>query len=210
MDGGPLVALMRLLAATFLAVIALAAGVARGDGVPVHQRTLLALRVLVYDRNLAARAPREVVVAVIFRPGDPDSERERDDVLAALGALAAEVVAAGRPIRGAAVPHGTAAELDARLAALRPAAAWVCGALDAQAAEIARVTGARKVLSMAGTRAAVEAGLAVGIVPGPRRAAILVNPRAARAEGADLDAALLAVAELVPPPAPALPPSAKR
>lgn len=210
MAGGPLVAMMRLLAATLLVVIALAAGAAPGDAVPVHQRTLLALRVLVYDRNLAARAPREVVVAVVFRPGDAESERERDEVLGALGALADQVVAAGRPIRGVALPHGTTAELDARLAALRPAAAWVCGTLEPQAAEIARVTGLRRVLSMAGTRAAVEAGVAVGVVPAARRAAILVNLRAARAEGADLDAALLAVAELVPPPAPALPPSAKR
>ncbi len=164
---------------------------------PVRQRTLLMLRVLVYDRNLASRAPRDVVVGVLFRPGDPDSERERDDVLEALGQLADEVVANGRPIRGVAVSYTTPAELAEQLKALHPAAAWVCTTLAPQAPEIARVTQARKVLSVVGVRAAVEAGLAVGIVPGQRRAAIVVNAAAAKAEGADLDAALLGIAEIV-------------
>lgn len=189
---------MGVLAAILAAVLAAAPAPGGAPAtVPVRQRTLLLLRVLVYDRNLTARAPKDVVVAVLFRPGEPESERERDDVLAALGQLGDEVVAKGRAIRGAAVPYGTPAELTTQLAALRPAAAWVSAALAPQAAEIARVTAARKVLSAAGSRAAVEAGLAVGIVPGEKRAIILVNPAAARAEGADLDAALLAISELV-------------
>jgi hypothetical protein len=190
---------MVALAAILAAVLSAAPGPAGADpaALPVRQRTLLLLRVLVYDRNLPVRAPEEVVVGVLFRPGDRESERERDEVLEALTRLADEVVARGRAIRGAPVPWSTAAELHERLAALHPAALWVTGALAPQAAEIARVTAARKVLSGAGTRAAVEAGLAVGIVPGPQRAAILVNTSSARAEGADLDAALLAIAELV-------------
>jgi hypothetical protein len=180
---------------------ALAVGAEPGGGepavIPVRQRTLLALRVLVYDRNLAARAPGDVVVAVLFRPGDAASERERDEVQGALSRLGDEVVAKGRTIRGVAVPVTSAPDLSQRLAALGPAAAWVCDALAPQAAELARVTAARKVLSMTGSRTAVEAGLAIGVVPGPRRAVILVNPAAAKAEGADLDAALLGVAEIV-------------
>lgn len=164
---------------------------------PARQRTLLLLRVLAYDRNLPVRAPEEVVVAVLFRPGDRGSEQERDAVLDALTRLADEVVAQGRGIRGIAVPWSGAPDLDARLGVLRPAALWVPGPLAPQAPEIARVTAARKVLSAAGSRAAVEAGLAVGIVPGPQRAIIVVNPAAARAEGADLDAALLGVAEVI-------------
>lgn len=195
---------MRSLAGTLLVALATLAAPparaeapARAQAVPVHQRTLLVLRVLVYDRNLQVRAPLEVRVAVLFRPGDAGSERERDEVLAALASLADEVVAAGRPIRGEAVPYTSPGELDERLAALRPAAAWVGAALAADAAAIARVTSARKVLSAAGVRAAVEAGLAVGIVPGPKRAAVLVNVAAARGEGANLDAALLGIAEIV-------------
>ena len=190
---------MGALAAILMTALAVGPGPEDGEpaDLPARQRILLVLRVLVYDRNLPARAPRDVVVAVLFRPGDAESERERDEVLESLARLSDEAVARGRTIRGAAVPVGTPAELSERLAALRPAAAWLCGTLEPLAAEIAPVAAARKVPTMAGSRAAVEAGVAVGIVPGPRRAAILVNAAAARAQGADLDAALLGVAEMV-------------
>lgn len=188
-----------MVALAALLATALVAGPGPADDglrpLPVTQRTLLLLRVLVYDRNLPARAPKEVVVAVLYQAGDAGSEQERDEVLGALARLSDEVVAKGRSIRGVAVPHG--ADLDEKLAALRPAAAWVGAALESHAAEIARITAARKILSAAGQRAAVEAGLAIGIVPGAKRAIILVNAPAARAEGADLDAALLAISELV-------------
>lgn len=172
-------------------------GTAEAPVLPLRQRTLLMLRVLVYDRNLGARAPKDVVVAVLFRPGDPDSERELGEVLQALAQLSDEVVANGRTIRGTAVPYTTPAELSEQLKALHAASAWVCAALAPQAPEIARITQARKVLSATGVRGAVEAGLAIGIVPGTRRATILVNAAAAKAEGADLDAALLGIAEIV-------------
>jgi hypothetical protein len=190
---------MALLAAILATALAVGQGPAEGEPalLPARQRTLLLLRVLVYDRNLPARAPGDVVVAVLFRPGNAESERERDEVLETLSQLSDEVVAKGRPIRGAAVPFTTAVELSTQLAALRPAAAWVGDTLAPQAAELARVAATRKVLTMTGTRAAVEGGLAVGIVAGPRRAVILVNAGAAKAQGADLDAALLGIAELV-------------
>jgi hypothetical protein len=190
---------MRALAAILATALAVGPGHGAGERADLRarQRTLLVLRVLGYDRNLAARAPREAIVAVLFRPGAAGSERERDEVLEALARLSEEMLAKGRRIRGAAVPVGTPAELSERLAALRPAAAWLCGTVEHLAAEIAPVAAARKVPTLAGSRAAVEAGIAVGIVPGSRRAVILVNAAAARAQGADLDAALLGVAELV-------------
>lgn len=190
---------MGALVAMIAAVLAASPGPAAAErsALPVRQRTLLLLRVLFYDRNLPARAPGEVTVGVLFRAGDRASERERDEVIDALGRLGREAVAHGRAIRSAAVAFTGAADLDARVAALRPAALWICRGLAAERAEITRVTAARKVLSAAGSRAAVRAGIAVAIVPGPDRAVIVVNAAAAKGEGADLDAALLGVAEVI-------------
>ena len=172
---------------------------ARGvEPLPARQRALLLLRVLVYDRNLATRVPGEMMVAVVFRPGHVGSEAERDAMLAAFEAVAGDVVAAGRPVRAVAVPWRGAADLEARLARIRPAAAYVGASLAREAPDVAAATRRRDVLSVTGSREAVEGGVAVGLVNLGTRAGLVVNPEAARAEGADLDAALLALAEVVP------------
>ena len=70
-------------------------------------------------------------------------------------------------------------------------------ALSGEAAAISAATRSRTVLSFAPSREMVEAGLALGLVNRGIRAGLVVNLAAAREEGADLDAGLLAVAEVV-------------
>jgi len=59
------------------------------------------------------------------------------------------------------------------------------------------VTRANKVLSFSTREREVVKGLAVGIVPGQTRDEIVVNVRAATAEGAKFDAGLLQLARSV-------------
>jgi hypothetical protein len=66
------------------------------------------------------------------------------------------------------------------------------------AAAIASATRRARVLSVTAARSEVEAGLSVGLLQPASRAAIVVNLSAARREGADLDSALLRVAEVLP------------
>jgi hypothetical protein len=188
-------------AAVALAALLGAGTAARADALPPRQRALLLLRILVYDRNLATRAPGDVLVAIVYRPGDPGSEAERDALLDAFESVAGDVVVAGRRVRATALAWRGASDLESRLAELRPAAAFVTAALAKDAGEVARATRRRATLSAAGSREMVEAGIAIGVVNLGRRAGLVVNVAAAREEGADLDAALLALAEVIPPPA---------
>jgi len=184
----------RVLAA--LLVASLAAPAARAAEVTPRQRALLLLRVLVYDRTLAQRAGGEVTVGLLYRPGHPESELERRALLDAYQSLAGQVTAGGRAVRAVELPYAGAADLEARLGALRPAAIFACAGLDDAAAEVAAAARRARVLAFAGTRAAVAAGVPVGLIDRGERAGVLLDPAAAAAAGADLDSALLSVAEL--------------
>jgi len=187
-------------AARLIAVALLGAGGApRAEEVlPARNQALLLLRVLAYDRRLPARAGGGVTVAVAHLPGDVPGEARRDQLLEELREAAATFGVGGLRVSVVSVPWAPETFAD-RLRGARACAVLVVGALADEAAAVSRITRKEQVLSAAERRGAVEAGLAVGLVHRGRRAGVLVNLAAARAEGANLDAALLAVAELLPP-----------
>jgi len=186
------------LAVAALVAVALARPApACAEELPARNQALLLLRVLAYDRNLAQRSNGAVTVAVVFRPGDRGSEERRAALLAAFEEVARDVVVAGLPVRVEAIPFRDAADFEGRLEAARPALAYVDPTLLKAVPEIVQATRRRGVLSADGSRNLVEAGLAIAVVAQAGRAGVVVNLKASRLEGADLDAALLAVSEVV-------------
>ncbi len=184
-------------ALTFAALMA-AAAPARAEDLTPRKQALLLLRVLVYDRNLKTRAHDAVRVAVAFRAGDRRSEEQCGRVVAAFQEVSREVVAAGLPVEVVAVPYEDGADFEARLEAAAATSLYVCPRLEPMVKDIAKAARRHAVLSAAGSKEMVEAGLAIGLVNRGLRAGVVVNLSAARSEGADLDAALLAVAEVIP------------
>jgi hypothetical protein len=185
------------LAAALAATLAVAAVCpARAADLPPRSQALLLLRVLAYDRHVARRAGRSVTVLVLARQGDRASEERAGEVAAAFEAVSREVVVAGIPVRVEllAVTPGT---LAARLEATAATLVYADEALAPVVPEIARSCRRWGALSAGASRAMVEAGLSVGIVGRGARAGVLVNLSAARQEGAELDSALLSVAEIV-------------
>ncbi|HTP26689.1 MAG TPA: YfiR/HmsC family protein [Anaeromyxobacteraceae bacterium] len=170
----------------------------QADDLAPRKQALLLLRVLVYDRNLKSRAGNSVRVAVAFRASDRESEKRRDELVSAFEQVSREVVAAGLPVEVVAVPYRDATDFEARLAAAHPSALYACVQLEPAAGIIARMTRRLHILSAAGSRFMPESGLAIGLVSRGQRAAVIVNLRAAKGEGADLDAALLSIAEVLP------------
>jgi len=182
-----------------LALLAAASGSRAQELLPARHQALLLLRVLAYDRGLRARAGDTATVAVAYRPGDGPGEARRDQLLEELREAATTFSVGGLPVRAVAIPWAPEPFAE-RLRATRACAILVVGALAEDAAAVSRITRGERLLSAAESRAAVEAGIAVGLVHRGRRAGVIVNLTAARAEGADLDAALLAVAEVLGPP----------
>jgi hypothetical protein len=81
--------------------------------------------------------------------------------------------------------------------ALHPVLVCVDGALAAAVPDIVRVTRRHAVFTAGTSRAMVDAGVALGVTARSGRAALIVNLPAARAEGADRDAALLAITQVI-------------
>jgi hypothetical protein len=183
-----------------LAALALVAPALRAEGeeeLPARQRVLLLLRVLAYDRNLKARAGEVVAVAVLFQKGNARSEECQKELLAAFEEVASTSVVAGLPIQARGQAWAGGAALDAELQHPRTSSLYACPGLESVVPAIREVARRRSSFTAAGGRAMVEAGLSLGLIKGGARAGLVINLEAARAEGVDLDSALLRIAEVL-------------
>ena len=156
--------------------------------------SLLLLRVLAYDRNVAKRAGKTVTIAVVYKPGDSESESMRSQMANALTEAAKKVTVAGLPVK--VVSLGVTGNLDSDLSGMKPTAVYVCPGLADAVSGISRVTRARSILSFAGNEKYIASGLSIGVIRRASKAAIMVNLPSSKAEGAALDAALLRVADV--------------
>jgi hypothetical protein len=193
---GPLRGIAALLAFALVVGLGNAAGADAAD----DRRALVMLRVLAYDNHLSERAGDEVRIVIVYPAGDGGAaERAR---WTAAFASARKLKVDGRPVVVTAHKFETASALGSALHDLHAAALFACDGLAKAIAvtDLANVTRANKVLSFSTREREVVKGLAVGIVPGSQRDEIVVNVRAAAAEGAKLDAGLLQLARSVEAP----------
>jgi hypothetical protein len=174
------------------------AGNARADELPPKQQALLAVRVLAYDRNLHKRVgARAANVVILFQEGNQTSESLSIDMTGALEDISATSTIDGLALKVTALAYNGAAELDAKLAALHPAAVYVCPGLGDAIAAITATAHRRAVLTMTNTGQYIKAGLSIGLLHGEDRPVLIINLPATKAEGADLDAALLRLANVI-------------
>lgn len=183
-----------------LVALALALGVARADEGDDEQtaaarRAVIVLRILAYDRALAARSPgSEAVVFVVAGP-DKRGRAERELWLAGF-ALLPRVKVGGRPVRAVAIDYDPAT-LDALATRQHPAAMIVTEGLGGAAQALRRVADARQVIAVSLREAEVRDGYAIGLIAGDKRDEIVINLEAARGEGARFGAGLLQLARIV-------------
>jgi len=187
-------AFARRLAAGALAAAVFCAGRAGSQPAPALPPTLhasLVTRILAYDHRIPLLPAGAVVVAALIDPS------KKNEPAAALEELARGASIAGRPLRVERLAWRSPDALRADLLRLQPVALLVPRELDGAVEQISQVTRALSVLSIGSTDVAVRAGLGLAVVRRGSRPAIVVNLRAARAEGASLDAALLGLSELI-------------
>lgn len=190
-------ALPLALAAILAASPAVGAAAPHAPDVPVQRQALLLLRVMAYDRNLLQRSQSAVKVVVLFRPGDRGSVDRSATLVGAFEELSRAAVVGGLHVEVEGVPYRDGADLEARLAAIRPSLAYVDPGLAQAVPDITQASRRLRILTADGSRALVEAGIAIGLVANPGRAGLVVNLRAARQEGVDFDSALLAISEVL-------------
>lgn len=186
----------RLAACLLAATWALPA--AAGEALSPAGEALLLLRVLAYDRQVTARAADAVTVALAVDPDDQAGLLRRAAVGAALERAALQFTVAGLPVRWVEVP-ARGDGLAERLRQVRASAVLLLGQAAADPAPLCRAARAAQVLSLAGSREPVERCVSVGLVLRGARAGVLVNLASAQAEGAELEPALLTMAEVLAP-----------
>jgi hypothetical protein len=174
--------------ATFAVITLVSVAAGATAQVPASQQALLLLRVLAYDRNLKERAGEGVTITVL-------SGGQPCDLESALEVAAKQLSVGGLPVTVSTLPWGPGA--DARLAAQKPAAVYLCPGLSGAVGPIIAISRKQHALSFSGSADDVRAGVGVGMVAKAERASLVVNLVAARAEGASLDSALLRVAEVL-------------
>lgn len=163
--------------------------------VPMRVQMPILVKVISFDRRLRARAPDSVVIGVLMQRGNRASVLAHDEAVEILTAPGTTID--GIPVRVITFDldrqsiRDVFANEDLTHLYVTPVRAVDIGALasGARAAGITTMTGVAEHLTR---------GLSLGVGLRGGRPKILVNMAASRAEGADLSAELLKLAELVP------------
>jgi hypothetical protein len=178
-------------------IFALLCASATSADVPAANQAMLVLRILSYDRNVADRAGKEVTIGVLAKPGSADSESMQASIASALADAAARTTVSGLPVKVVKLTWAGAAKLESDLAGSRASALYVGPELADAVPPLSRISQKRRILTFSEGDGYVNVGVSIALVRRDNRVAIVVNLPGARAEGADLDSALLRIAEVV-------------
>jgi hypothetical protein len=188
-------AILAFLFVPFVAVLLQSSTVWASD-LPVGYQAVFLLRVLAYDRNLKTRTPDAASVLLVYQAGDDSSESTKNELTGELTKLAKDLRVVDLSIRVSSVAYTNPDDLDAAIGRIRPSALYLCPGLDSAVIMISTVSRRRSVLSFTGVEPWVRQGISIGLVARGAKPAVLVNLPASKAEGADLDPALLRLAEI--------------
>jgi len=179
-----------------LIALALALGLAHGsharaDVSPKH--ALLLAKALSYERRLAERKGSSVGIAILYAADNAASKASAQSWLKAFAALGALKVH-GVPVEVVTIPFQR--ERVAELVRARGIDVLLTceGSPYAMVAALARE---HRILSVADTRAGVDNNLSLAVFVHREKPLILINVRAAKAEGAVFSAKLLQLATLL-------------
>src|SRR3954452_9173750 len=161
--------------------------------VPAAVQVPLLLKILTFDRHLAAAA-EPLVVGVVFQRRNRASAAIGDEVRVLLAASA-------RPIRVIVIDLDETHDLRGTLLRESVRVVYIAPLQAVSVSTLTEATRGERVVSMTGVPRYVEQGLAIGIDMSDSRPRIVINLAASRAEGADFSAELLKLARLAGPKA---------
>jgi hypothetical protein len=169
--------------------------------VPATMQASLFAKILTFDRNLKARAGKELKIGVLYQKKVRSSLEAHEEFLRAMCGDPSERIE-GLPVSCVAIEWTNAPEVEATVVRNGIRVLYVAPLRAVAVEEIVAISRARKITTLTGVPEFVEKGIALGLALRAERPLILVHLAAARAEGADLNSQLLKLARvLFPEPA---------
>ncbi len=153
----------------------------------------LILKVLTYDRHFESKAGRELIIGVVYEPGDPDSLKSASTIIATLLRFSGKTVKR-LPIRYQLVAMDQMARL---VPSMGISVLYVAPGNARNLAALTRFSQANHVTTVTGVPGYVTQGVAVGIDVAQERPQILINLSSSKAEGSEFDASLLRIASVI-------------
>lgn len=166
--------------------------------VPTQLQASLFAKILTFDRNLKARAGKELRIGVLYQKKVRSSlEAQEEFVQAMCGDPGRRID--GLALTCVAIEWTSAPEVEAALVREDIRVLYVAPLRAVAIEEIVAISRARKITTLTGVPEFVEKGIALGIALRAERPLILVHLVAARAEGADFNSQLLKLARVLFP-----------
>jgi hypothetical protein len=161
--------------------------------------SLLVLRALAHDHALAERIGPRANVAVLFNSDRPTSAACGATMFAALGKAAAKYSLSGAPVVVHSLPLADIETLATAVTSANLAVLFVCGGLEPlEMTRILAVAHQHKVRTITADSTILASGVGIGLVMRNDKPKIVVNLAASRAEGANLSADFLMIADVAP------------
>lgn len=163
---------------------------------PVKVRVAILFKTLTYDLNLKARCPRGLHIGVVGRLGNENSLSIAKETIAEIKANA------GKKVKGLGI--SVEPVIVAGMEGIKKAVAekeinmlYLSPGLSNMLGPIVKFAKQNKIVLLTGESELVQKGAAVGAVLRDKKPKILVHLRAASAQGAEFDARLLRLVEVV-------------
>ena len=168
---------------------------------PAPMQASLFAKILTFDRNLKARAGKELKIGVLYQSKVRSSLEAQEEFLRAMCGDPGRRIEA-LAVSCVAIEWTGAPNLEAGTAREGIRVLYVAPLRAVAIEEIVAISRARRITTLTGVPEFVEKGIALGLALRAERPLILVHLAAARAEGADLNSQLLKLARvLFPEPA---------
>jgi len=188
----------RFSVAAALTLLWASATLAQEMPVPTQMQASLFAKILTFERNLKARAGKELRIGVLYQKKVRSSLEAQEEFVQAMcgdpGRRIDGLALTCVPIEWTSAPDVEAAVVHADIRVL-----YVAPLRAVAIEEIVAISRARKITTLTGVPEFVEKGIALGLALRAERPLILVHLEAARAEGADFNSQLLKLARVMFP-----------
>ncbi|HDM90245.1 MAG TPA: YfiR family protein [candidate division WOR-3 bacterium] len=164
--------------------------------VPIGVQVPIFIKILAFDRSLRKKAGDEILIGVLYQHKYMRSSLAKDEIISELKKLG-HLRVQGLPVRYTVIDFIDGRSLEREIDAKGIDVLYVTPLRAVDPGEIRAVTRKKKVLTFSVIPEYVEAGLSVGLSVRGEKPRIVVNLRAAEAEGAAFSSRLLRLAQTI-------------